>query len=141
MIEILPFCIGLHRGMSDTFNILEFPRPPEDVIYFEDVREANFSHDLTDGITVYRELFEDLRDMSLGPKGTLEYQMNAAGRTRKEQEAIMDKEPFGAGQGPLARLVNEIGRAATSGWGPTVRLALLILIGGAMLALVIVAYR
>jgi transcriptional regulator with XRE-family HTH domain len=81
-IEIIPFAVGLHRGISDTFSILEFPGPSEDVIYFEGVRETIFSRDVTEEVTVYRELFEDLRNMSLGPKGTLDYLIGTADEIR-----------------------------------------------------------
>ena len=73
-IEIVPFSVGLHRGMGENFNVLEFGELPDnDVLYFESVRDAIFSHDATDEIAVYRELFEELRKMSLGPKGTRDY--------------------------------------------------------------------
>lgn len=77
-IEIVPFAIGLHSGMSNVFSILEFPGLSEDVIYFEAVHESLFSRDATAEVTVYRELFEELRSVSLGPKGTLDYLMRAA---------------------------------------------------------------
>ena len=68
--------------MYDTFNILEFPGPAEDVMYFESFREAIFSHDSVEEVAAYRELFEDLRKSSLGPKGTLDYLIKAADETR-----------------------------------------------------------
>lgn len=77
-IEIVPFAAGLHRGMSDTFSILEFPGSSEDVIYFEGVRDSIFTRDATEEVVAYRELFEDLRNISLGPKGTLDYLIKAA---------------------------------------------------------------
>lgn len=83
-IEIVPFSAGLHRGMSDNFNILEFPGSTEDVIYFESVREAIFSHDATEEITFYRELFEDLRRISLGPQGTIDYLIKVADAIRQQ---------------------------------------------------------
>ena len=73
VIEIIPFGVGLHSGMSNVFSILEFPEPSGDVLYFEGVRESILSRDVTDEVTVYRELFEELRGISLGPKGTLDY--------------------------------------------------------------------
>jgi transcriptional regulator with XRE-family HTH domain len=78
-IEIVPFSVGLHRGMYDPFNILEFPGPAEDIMYFENVRDSIFSYDATREVAKYRELFEDLRRISLGPKGTLDYLIKAAG--------------------------------------------------------------
>lgn len=73
-IEVIPFSSGLHRGMAENFNILEFGESADnDVLYFESARDALFSHDATEEITSYRELFEDLRRASLGPKGTIGY--------------------------------------------------------------------
>jgi transcriptional regulator with XRE-family HTH domain len=81
-IEIIPFAVGLHRGIYDTFNILEFPGPTEDVMFFENARDSLFSYDSTEEVAVYRELFEDLRKVSLGPKGSLDYLMRAASEIR-----------------------------------------------------------
>jgi hypothetical protein len=73
-IEIVPFSIGLHRGMAESFSILEFDETSDsDVLYFESARDSIFSHDESGEIAVYRELFEALRQMSLGPKGTRDY--------------------------------------------------------------------
>ena len=81
-IEIIPFAVGLYQGMYDTFNILEFPGPAEDIIHFESARGSIFSHDSAEEVAVYRELFEAVRKISLGPKGTLDYLMKAADETR-----------------------------------------------------------
>jgi transcriptional regulator with XRE-family HTH domain len=81
-IEIVPFSVGLHRGMSDTFSILEFPGPAEDIMFFESIRDAIFSYDATEEVTQYRELFEELRSISLGPQGTLDYLRRTADEIR-----------------------------------------------------------
>ena len=77
-VEIIPFDVGLHSGMSNVFSILEFPGPSEDVIYFEGVHESIFSRDVTEEVTAYRELFEELRSISLGPRGTRDYLIRAS---------------------------------------------------------------
>lgn len=82
VIEVIPFGVGLHSGMSNVFSILEFPGPAEDVLYFEGVHESLFSRDVTEEVTFYRELFEELRSISLGPKGTLDYLVRAADEIR-----------------------------------------------------------
>ena len=82
VIEIIPFGVGLHSGMSNVSSILEFPGLSEDVLYFEGVHESLFSRDVTEEVTVYRELFEELRSISLGPKGTLDYLVRAADEIR-----------------------------------------------------------
>ena len=72
-IEVVPFAAGLYRGMSENFIILEFPGPVDDVIYFESARDQILSHEKVEEITSYRELFEDVRNDSLGPQSTLDY--------------------------------------------------------------------
>lgn len=73
-IEIVPFSTGLHHGMAESFSILEFDETSDsDVLYFESSRDSIFSHHETEEISVYRELFEDLRKISLGPRGTRDY--------------------------------------------------------------------
>jgi transcriptional regulator with XRE-family HTH domain len=72
-IEVVPFAAGIYRGMGENFVILEFSGPVDDVIYFENVRDQILSHEKTEEMTSYRELFESLRKVSLGPEGTLDY--------------------------------------------------------------------
>jgi len=74
-IEIVPFSAGLHRGMLESFAILEFPED-SDVLWLETSRDFILSHDEAGDITGYREVFEDLRNISLGPDGTLQYLAN-----------------------------------------------------------------
>ena len=81
-IEIVPFSVGLHRGMDDTFSILEFPGSAQDIMFFESIRETLFSYDVAEEVAQYRELFEDLRNVSLGPQGSLDYLMRAAHEIR-----------------------------------------------------------
>jgi hypothetical protein len=81
-IEIVLFIVGLHRGMNNNFNILEFPGAAGDVLYFESVCGAIFSRGVTDEVAAYRELFEDLRRTSLGSKGTLDYLIRTADTIR-----------------------------------------------------------
>jgi transcriptional regulator with XRE-family HTH domain len=76
-LEIVPFTAGFHRGMLRPFLILEFPDPGErDVLFSESSRDTIFSHDEAGEITVFREVFEDLRSISLGAAGTLAYLRN-----------------------------------------------------------------
>ena len=69
--------------MGENFHILEFGETADnDVLYFESARDSIFSHDATEEITVYRELFEELRNISLGPKGSRDFLMKAADKIR-----------------------------------------------------------
>ena len=73
-IEIVPFSAGLHRGLGETFTLLEFrDTSDDDVLFFENARDALFSHDDSEEVVLYREMFEDLRKISLGVKGTMDY--------------------------------------------------------------------
>jgi transcriptional regulator with XRE-family HTH domain len=79
-IEIVPFSAGLHIGLGDNFTMLEFSDAADtDVLYFEGFRETTFSHDEAEDLLVYREIFESLRSISLGRKGTLEYLTKISG--------------------------------------------------------------
>jgi transcriptional regulator with XRE-family HTH domain len=80
-VEIVPFNAGLHQGMGENFSILEFGPADSDVIYFENARDAILSRDETEDATIYRELFEDLRKVSLGPQGTIDYLIDVQNKT------------------------------------------------------------
>lgn len=82
-IELVLYSVGIHYGIPENFKVLEFGGADDkDVMYFESVRDSIFSHDATEDITVYREPFEELRSMSLGPKGTLDYLAESADAIR-----------------------------------------------------------
>jgi hypothetical protein len=73
-IEVVPFSVGLHSGIGENFSVLEFSDlDDDDVLYFESARDAIFSQDDAEEISIYRELFEDVRNISLGPKRSLNY--------------------------------------------------------------------
>ena len=76
-IEIIPFSAGLHRGMLESFVIAEFSDPEDsDVLYRETSRETIISHEEAEEISGYREVFEDLRRISLGADGSLAFLAN-----------------------------------------------------------------
>jgi transcriptional regulator with XRE-family HTH domain len=82
-IEIVPFSAGIHRGVIEDFSILEFGETDDnDVLYFEGSRMASFSRDETDEIALYRELFEEMRNLSLGPQGSRDYLIEVADTIR-----------------------------------------------------------
>ena len=73
-IEIVPFSAGLHRGLGESFTLLEFrDTSDDDVLYFENARDALFSRDDSEEVVLFREMFEDLRKVSLGVKRSLDY--------------------------------------------------------------------
>jgi transcriptional regulator with XRE-family HTH domain len=73
-VEIIPSSTGLYVGMGENFTRLSFSDPDDkDVLYFESAREAIFSQDDAEEISIYRDLFEHVRSSSLGPGKSLEY--------------------------------------------------------------------
>jgi transcriptional regulator with XRE-family HTH domain len=80
-IEIVPFSAGLHRGMLQSFIILEFPDPEDsDVLFMETSRDMIISREEAGQISGYREVFEDLKRISLTPEESLVYLANLAKR-------------------------------------------------------------
>jgi hypothetical protein len=71
-IQVLPFSAGIHRGMAESFDILEF-HDGADVLYFESSREAIFSRDEAEEVSIYRELFGHLRAIALGREETRKF--------------------------------------------------------------------
>lgn len=76
-IEVVPFSAGYHPGTRGPMVIFEFPDPrDDDVLYLENSRLERQSVDIVIGgddpelVTTYREIFETLRGLSLGPEGS-----------------------------------------------------------------------
>jgi len=73
-IEIVPFSAGAHPGLKGSFMALEFPDPSDDdVLYLESARGDLISRDVPEEALAYREIFAQLRTMSLGPEGSAAY--------------------------------------------------------------------
>jgi hypothetical protein len=76
-IEVIPFKAGLYRGMLESFTIVEFPDPEDsDVLYRESSRDSIISRGEAEEISGFREIFQGLRNASLGPDNTLTYLTN-----------------------------------------------------------------
>ena len=72
-IEVVPFSAGVNHGMHGPFVILEFPEAEDDdVLYLESPRGDLIHRDDPEEIVTYREIFEELRHMSLG-EGSVEF--------------------------------------------------------------------
>lgn len=73
-VEVVPFSAGVHPGLQGSFVIQEFPDPADDdVLYLESPQGEVISRDDPDLILHYREVFEELRRLSLGPEGSLTF--------------------------------------------------------------------
>ena len=73
-VEVVPFSAGVHPGLLGSFVIQEFQDPAdEDVLYLESPQGEVISRDDPGQILHYREAFEELRGLSLGPEGSLTF--------------------------------------------------------------------
>jgi transcriptional regulator with XRE-family HTH domain len=70
-IEIVPFSAGAHPGMQGPFMLFEFPdAADDDALYLEGPKDVRLNRDDAEEISRFRERFEILRDLSLGPQGS-----------------------------------------------------------------------
>jgi transcriptional regulator with XRE-family HTH domain len=70
-VEVVPFSAGFHLGTLGPFVIYEFPDDADDdTVYLESQQGEFINRDDPDEILAYRERFEQLRKVSLGPSGT-----------------------------------------------------------------------
>jgi hypothetical protein len=58
-------------------------------MYFESVRDSLFSYDAAEEVARYRELFEDLRNISLCPRGKFDYLKRAASEIRRGSSILL----------------------------------------------------
>jgi transcriptional regulator with XRE-family HTH domain len=73
-IEVVPFSAGAHPGMQGPFMLFEFPdAEDEDALYLEGPSDSRFNRDDPEEISSFRERFEVLRDLSLGPHGSADF--------------------------------------------------------------------
>lgn len=73
-VEVVPFGAGVHAGMNGSFVVLEFPdAEDDDVLYLESTQGELIKPDLPEEILAYRETFEQLRELSLGPGDSVTY--------------------------------------------------------------------
>jgi hypothetical protein len=72
-IEIVPFTAGAHPGMQGPFMLFEFPdAEDDDALYLEGPSENRWNRDDPEEISSFRERFEVLRELSLGPQGSID---------------------------------------------------------------------
>jgi hypothetical protein len=70
-IEIVPFSAGAHPGMQGPFMLFEFPdAADDDALYLEGPDDVRLNRDDAEEISRFRDRFEVLRDLSLGPEGS-----------------------------------------------------------------------
>lgn len=73
-IEIVPFAVGAHPGMQNPFMLFEFPdAEDEDALYLEGASDNKFTRDDPEEISSFRDRFEVLRHLSLGPEGSADF--------------------------------------------------------------------
>jgi transcriptional regulator with XRE-family HTH domain len=72
-IEIVPFSAGAHPGMQGPFMLFEFPDAgDDDALYLEGPSESKWNRDDSEEISSFRERFEVLRELSLGPQRSVD---------------------------------------------------------------------
>jgi transcriptional regulator with XRE-family HTH domain len=72
-IEIVPFSAGAHPGMQGPFMLFEFPdAADDDALYLENPSDSRWNRDDPEEISTFRERFEVLRKLSLGPQGSVD---------------------------------------------------------------------
>jgi transcriptional regulator with XRE-family HTH domain len=70
-VEVVPFSVGLHVGMTGPFEVIEFADPLDrDIAFLESPRGDIISDDPEETLS-YREVFETLGKASLGPRDSL----------------------------------------------------------------------
>jgi transcriptional regulator with XRE-family HTH domain len=70
-VEVIPFSAGLHPGMNGPFEIIEFADPSDsDIVFLESPRGDIVSDDPEETLK-YREAFEGLAKVALGPRDSL----------------------------------------------------------------------
>jgi transcriptional regulator with XRE-family HTH domain len=70
-IEVVPFSAGAHPGMQGSFMLFEFPdAEDDDALYLEGPSDIRLNRDDAEEISSFRERFEVLRELSLGPQGS-----------------------------------------------------------------------
>jgi transcriptional regulator with XRE-family HTH domain len=73
-VEVLPFSAGAYPALNGSFVIQEFPDSADaDVLYQEGPQGEEIRSDDQELITHYREIFEELRGLSLGPQDSLSF--------------------------------------------------------------------
>jgi transcriptional regulator with XRE-family HTH domain len=72
-IEVVPFSAGAHPGMQGPFMLFEFPdAADDDALYLEGPSDIRLNRDDAEEISRFRERFELLRELSLGPQGSID---------------------------------------------------------------------
>jgi hypothetical protein len=71
--EVIPFSAGAHPGMQGSFMLFEFPdAADDDAIYLEVQNDSKMNRDDPEETSRFRDRFEALRKLSLGPQGSIE---------------------------------------------------------------------
>jgi transcriptional regulator with XRE-family HTH domain len=73
-IEVIPFRAGVLSGMQAPFVIYEFPDAADDDVLYQEIPSGDLlSRDDPEELLTFREYFERLREVSLGPQGAIDF--------------------------------------------------------------------
>ncbi len=78
-IQIVPFAVGLHPGMTGPFEVVEFDDAPDEKIVFLEGPRGDFISDDPEETDSYLESFRRIIEKSLGPSDSVERLRKAAG--------------------------------------------------------------
>jgi len=89
-VEVIPFSSGIHPNLTTPFLILEFPdAADEDILYLERIDGDLIYRDDIKEIIRYREAFDKLRKLSLGPRSVAFIREVAEGFGSKPVDATL----------------------------------------------------
>jgi hypothetical protein len=73
-IEVVPFTAGANPGLQGPFMLFEFPdAADDDALYLEYPDDIKIRRDNQEEISSFRDRFETLRGLSLGPRGSINF--------------------------------------------------------------------
>jgi hypothetical protein len=77
-VQVLPFSIGAHRGLSGSFNLLDFPSGDEHSLVYCEGMTGGVLRSKPEEVRSYRASFEALRAVALNPAESLDLIGSAA---------------------------------------------------------------
>jgi transcriptional regulator with XRE-family HTH domain len=72
VVQVLPYELGAHPALESNFTVLELPSPDPGVVYVEGLIGSIYLERAED-LKRYRDVFEALRSMALGPEETVRH--------------------------------------------------------------------
>lgn len=87
-IQIMPFMAGLHSGMKQSFELIQFAEAPDENIVFLESPRGDFISDDPEETRNYLEAFESITAMSLNPSESVARLCEAAGEMTDDSSPL-----------------------------------------------------